>query len=192
VVLLLLWLRRRHVGVEEFARFGFGPANRPFSPKASRHPPDHIGQWDNGAMICLVTLVVEDYDAAIEFFVNALGFTLTEDSPSTTNAGEPKRWVVVHPPGAGDGTGLLLAKANADGQQAAIGNQTGGRVGFFLRTDDFASQYQRMQDHGVVFLEKPRSEPYGMVVVFRDIAGNSWDLLGPASDPLPHPEAADQ
>lgn len=125
----------------------------------------------------LVTLVVRDYDEAIDFFVKILGFSLAEDSPSVTNAGEPKRWVVVRPPNSE--TGLLLAEADGDEQLGAIGNQTGGRVGFFLRVDDFAATFDRMQASGVEFLSSPRDEPYGKVVVFRDLFGNRWDLLGP-------------
>lgn len=127
--------------------------------------------------ISLVSLVVEDYDRAVEFFVGVLGFELVEDSPSLTNDGREKRWVVVRPPGAG--TGLLLAKADGDAQVAAAGNQTGGRVGFFLQVEDFEATYRRMVGAGVEFLGEPRTEPYGRVVVFRDIAGNKWDLLGP-------------
>lgn len=126
----------------------------------------------------LVAIVVEDYDPAIEFFVDALGFDLVEDSPSLTNDGRPKRWVVVRPPGAQ--TGILLARADGDRQAAAIGNQLAGRVGFFLRVDDFAAAYQRMSSAGVEFTSPPRAEPYGRVAVFVDIAGNRWDLLGPA------------
>ena len=125
----------------------------------------------------LVAVVVEDYDAAIGFFVGALGFEVVEDSPSRTDDGRPKRWVVVRPPGAQ--TGILLAKADGSAQQAAIGNQTAGRVGFFLRTEDFAAQHQRMTDAGVRFVTQPRDESYGRVAVFLDIAGNKWDLLGP-------------
>lgn len=125
----------------------------------------------------LVTIVVEDYDEAIDFFVDVLGFDLVEDSPSSTTDGRPKRWVVVRPAGAL--TGILLAQADGDDQRARVGDQTGGRVGFFLQTDDFDHQYRRMLAHGVVFDEQPRREPYGLVVVFRDVAGNSWDLLGP-------------
>ena len=124
-----------------------------------------------------VAIVVADYDEAIGFFVDALGFDLVEDSPSTTNDGRPKRWVVVRPPGAD--TGLLLAEAAGERQQRAIGDQFGGRVGLFLRVDDFAAQHTRMVDHGVVFLEQPRHEVYGTVAVFVDVAGNRWDLLGP-------------
>lgn len=126
----------------------------------------------------LVTVIVDDYDAAISFFVDALGFSLIEDSPSATNDGRPKRWVVVRPPGAR--TGLLLAAADGERQQSAVGNQTAGRVGFFLRVDDFTASYTRMTAAGVQFLSPPRTEPYGQVAVFLDIAGNRWDLLGPA------------
>jgi len=125
----------------------------------------------------LVAVVVDDYDSAIEFFVGALGFELVEDTPSLTNDGRPKRWVVVRPPGGQ--TGLLLARADGEHQQTAVGNQTAGRVGFFLHTDDFAAQHQRMADAGVRFVTEARSEPYGRVAVFLDIAGNKWDLLGP-------------
>jgi catechol 2,3-dioxygenase-like lactoylglutathione lyase family enzyme len=126
----------------------------------------------------LVALVVSDYDEAIDFFVGVLGFELAEDSPSSTNDGRPKRWVVVRPPGAD--TGLLLARADGPQQQAAIGSQTAGRVGFFLRVDDFEDSYQCMRSRDVEFVTEPRDEPYGRVVVFRDIAGNKWDMIGPA------------
>ena len=125
----------------------------------------------------LVTIIVADYDAAIAFFVDALGFELVEDSPSTTNDGRPKRWVVVRPPGAQ--TGLLLARADGATQAAAIGNQMAGRVGFFLRVDDFERQLARMRAAGVTFVTEPRDEPYGRIAVFLDLAGNRWDLLGP-------------
>ncbi len=131
-----------------------------------------------GARLGLVTIVVDDYDQAIRFFVDALGFDLVDDSPSTTDDGRPKRWVVVRPPGAE--TGILLALADGQAQQARLGDQLGGRVGFFLHVDDFAAQYERMLAHGVRFDEEPRHEAYGTVAVFRDIAGNAWDLLGPA------------
>ena len=125
-----------------------------------------------------VALVVDDYDRAIEFFTGALGFDLVEDSPAlTTEGGRPKRWVVVRPPGAR--TGLLLAQADGPEQRAAAGHQVAGRVGFFLRVDDFAAAYEKMTAAGVEFLAEPRAEPYGRVAVFRDIAGNRWDLLGP-------------
>lgn len=124
----------------------------------------------------LVTIIVEDYDAAIAFFVDALGFELAEDSPSRTNDGRPKRWVVVRPPGAA--TGILLARADGDLQAAAVGHQMAGRVGFFLRVDDFGTTHRRMVEHGVTFVTEPRREDYGTVAVFLDIAGNRWDLLG--------------
>ena len=125
----------------------------------------------------LVTLLVEDQDVAIDFFVGVLGFELTADDPAATNDGRPKRWVVVRPPGAA--TGLLLAVADGDEQVAAVGHQVGGRVGLFLRVDDFGSTLRRMEAAGVRFLGPPRAEPYGEVVVFVDVAGNRWDLLGP-------------
>src|SRR4051794_33198271 len=124
----------------------------------------------------LVTIVVDDYDRAIEFFTRALGFDLVEDSPSLTNDGRPKRWVVVRPPGAT--TAILLAQADGERQSAAIGDQAAGRVGFFLRVDDFDASYRRMVDHGVRFLTEPKAQSYGTVAVFLDIAGNKWDLLG--------------
>ncbi|GAA3428358.1 VOC family protein [Streptosporangium nondiastaticum] len=126
----------------------------------------------------LFTIIVEEYDPAIEFFTGVLGFDLVEDSPSLTNDGRPKRWVVVRPPGAR--TGVLLARADGERQRAAVGDQVAGRVGFFLRTDDFDAAYERMTAAGVEFVTPPRAEPYGRVAVFRDIAGNRWDLLGPA------------
>ncbi|WP_194836429.1 VOC family protein [Nocardia sp. XZ_19_369] len=127
--------------------------------------------------IDLCTVVVADYDPAIAFFTEALGFDLIEDTPSRTNDGRPKRWVVVRPPGAQ--TGLLLARADGTAQADVVGNQTAGRVGFFLQVDDFDAAYRRMVSHGVEFVTAPRQEPYGKVAVFRDIAGNRWDLLGP-------------
>lgn len=129
--------------------------------------------------IALTTIVVDEYDPAIAFFVDVLGFELVEDSPSQTNDGRPKRWVVVRPPGAA--TGILLARADGERQQAVVGEQHAGRVGFFLRVDNFHAHFGRMAAAGVEFVTKPRTEPYGRVVVFRDIAGNKWDLLGPAA-----------
>lgn len=125
-----------------------------------------------------VAILVNDYDAAIEFFVEAVGFELVEDSPSLTNDGRAKRWVIVRPPGAA--TGLLLAQADGPEQSAAVGAQVADRVGFFLRVDDFEATYRRMVDQAVEFVTEPRAEPYGTVAVFVDIAGNRWDLLGPA------------
>lgn len=124
----------------------------------------------------LVAIVVDDYDTAIRFFVDVLGFELAEDSPSVTTDGKPKRWVVVRPPGAE--TGILLARADGERQAAIVGNQDAGRVGFFLRVDDFQSAYARMQAAGVEFVRPPRTEAYGRVAVFLDIAGNRWDLIG--------------
>ncbi len=122
-------------------------------------------------------LIVTDHDVAIAFFVDALGFEVVEDLPSTTNDGRPKRWVVVRPPGAA--TGLLLARADGEVQAAAVGRQFAGRVGLFLRVDDFEAARQRMLAHGVEFVTEPRDEAYGRFVVFLDCEGNRWDLLGP-------------
>jgi catechol 2,3-dioxygenase-like lactoylglutathione lyase family enzyme len=124
-----------------------------------------------------IALIVDDYDRAIRFFVDVLGFELVEDSPATTNDGRPKRWVVVRPPGAS--TGLLLARADGERQRAAVGDQFAGRVGLFLRVDDFDETCARMRADGVHFVAEPRREPYGQVAVFLDVAGNRWDLLGP-------------
>ena len=124
--------------------------------------------------ISLIALVVADYDEAIAFYVEKLGFKLTSDVPQ----GNGKRWVVVTPPGSA--CGLLLAKAVTDAQAARIGDQTGGRVGLFLSTDDFARDHAAMTAAGVVFLEAPRHEPYATVAVFQDLYGNRWDLLQPA------------
>lgn len=128
----------------------------------------------------LVAIIVDDHDEAIAFFVETLGFELVEDTPSLTNDGRPKRWVVVRPPLAQ--TGILLARADGDRQRARVGDQFAGRVGLFLRVEDFDASYRRMVDRGVEFVGEPRDEPYGRVVVFVDIAGNRWDLLGPVAD----------
>ncbi|MFL5497726.1 MAG: VOC family protein [Gemmatimonadaceae bacterium] len=130
-------------------------------------------------MTCLdlLAIVVHEYDPAIRFFVDVLGFDLVEDSPSLTTDGQPKRWVVVRPPGAQ--TGLLLARADGEKQTAIVGDQFAGRVGLFLRVDDFEAQYKKMLAADVTFVRPPRTEPYGQVAVFLDIAGNRWDLLGP-------------
>lgn len=125
----------------------------------------------------LVTVVVPDYDEAIGFFVDRLGFDLMEDTCTTTKDGRPKRWVVVRPPGGE--TGLLLARADGDQQTTAVGNQTGGRVAFFLRVQDFDRTHEAMRSAGVAFVEQPRTESYGRVAIFRDPWGNRWDLLGP-------------
>jgi catechol 2,3-dioxygenase-like lactoylglutathione lyase family enzyme len=121
--------------------------------------------------IGLTALVVRDYDEAIRFYVDAVGFTLMSDD----DMGDAKRWVVVAPPG--DGAGLLLARAVGPEQSSVIGAQAGGRVGHFLYTTDFDAQYARMIAAGVTFLETPRDEPYGKVVVWQDLYGNRWDLL---------------
>lgn len=121
--------------------------------------------------LSLVAIVVDDYDTAIAHYVDDLGFRLVEDTPQGH-----KRWVVVSPGGA---TGLLLARADNERQRARIGDQTGGRVGFFLHTDDFAATHGRLSAAGVAFAEEPRHEPYGTVAVFEDRYGNRWDLLGP-------------
>lgn len=146
--------------------------------------------------IDLVSLLVHDYDEAIAFYVGQAGFELVEDSPGTSSVtGDPKRWVVVRPPGAQ--TGLLLARASDDAQRAAVGRQTGGRVGLFLHTDHFGSAHRRMADAGIRFVQEPRLEPYGWVVVWEDLYGNRWDLLGPAdagpggSEPGPASQPAD-
>jgi catechol 2,3-dioxygenase-like lactoylglutathione lyase family enzyme len=125
----------------------------------------------------LVALIVREYDPAINFFVKVLGFDLVEDVPSTTTDGRPKRWVVVRPPGAA--TGILLARADGELQSAAAGEQFAGRVGLFLRVDDFEAAYARLTTAGVEFVRPPRAEAYGRVAVFRDVEGNRWDLLGP-------------
>jgi catechol 2,3-dioxygenase-like lactoylglutathione lyase family enzyme len=126
----------------------------------------------------LVALVVRDYDPAIRFFVDVLQFELVEDTPSLTNDGRPKRWVVVRPAGAK--TGILLARADGEPQAKVIGQQFAGRVGLFLRVDDFDASYERMVAVGVRFMSPPRIEPYGKVAVFLDLEGNRWDLLGSA------------
>ncbi|MDO8353830.1 MAG: VOC family protein [Aestuariivirga sp.] len=124
--------------------------------------------------IAALTLLVPDYDKAIAYYVGKLGFKLVED----TALSPTKRWVVVAPPGNGE-TGLLLAQADSANQQEAIGNQAGGRVFLILKTDDFDRDFARFKQAGVAFLEAPRLEAYGKVVVFRDAFGNKWDLIEP-------------
>jgi catechol 2,3-dioxygenase-like lactoylglutathione lyase family enzyme len=121
----------------------------------------------------LVTYVAREYDEAIDFFVGKLGFSLVED----TDMGDGKRWVVVS---AGEGASLLIARADGEQQEASIGNQTGGRVGFFLQTDNFERDFAAWTLRGVVFREQPRHEVYGTVAVFEDVYGNTWDLIQPA------------
>ena len=124
--------------------------------------------------LACIALVVRDYDEAIAYYTRALSFELLED----TDMGAGKRWVVVAPPGAG-GTRILLARARTPEQESRIGDQTGGRVFLFLHTDDFWRDYRAMQGRGVSFLEQPREEPYGTVVVFADLYGNKWDFIQP-------------
>jgi catechol 2,3-dioxygenase-like lactoylglutathione lyase family enzyme len=119
-----------------------------------------------------ITIVVDDYDRAIEYYTEKLGFILKEDK----NLSKEKRWVVVTPPGSNE-TSVLLAKASTYEQKKYIGRQTGGRVFAFLHTDDFGSDYEKLLKKGINFIEKPRKEKYGTVVVFKDIYGNKWDLL---------------
>ena len=121
-----------------------------------------------------ISLVVNDYDEAIDFYTRKLSFTLLED----TRMSDTKRWVVIAPPGS-TGCTLLLAKAANDPQKAAVGNQTGGRVFLFLHTDNFDRDYNQMQEAGIEFIESPRQEAYGKVVVFADLYGNRWDLIEP-------------
>ena len=121
-----------------------------------------------------ISLVVNDYDEAIDFYTRKLSFTLLED----TRMSDTKRWVVIAPPES-TGCTLLLAKAANDAQKAAVGNQTGGRVFLFLHTDNFDRDYNQMQEAGIEFIESPRQEAYGKVVVFVDLYGNLWDLIEP-------------
>jgi len=121
-----------------------------------------------------IAFLVNDYDEAIAFFTQALGFSLVDDMPQ----GEGKRWVTVAPR-ASQGTRLLLARAVNDEQRAHVGRQGGARVFLFLNTDDFAADHARMLAHGVRFREEPRHEPYGTVAVFEDLYGNAWDLIQP-------------
>ena len=121
-----------------------------------------------------VALVVNDYDEAIQFYIDKLGFRLVED----TSLSETKRWVVVAPPRS-DGCKLLLAKAATEEQQSRVGNQTGGRVFLFLHTDDLMRDYNNMKEKGITFIREPANEPYGIVAVFRDLYGNLWDLIQP-------------
>ncbi|MGR6330697.1 VOC family protein [Sphingomonas sp. XXL09] len=125
----------------------------------------------------MTALLVRDYDEAISFFVDSLGFVLREDTALAAG----KRWVVVAPPAAAHA--LLLARAVGDRQRAAVGDQSGGRVFLFLETDDFARDHRAFTDRGVRFVEPPRHEPYGIVAVFEDLYGNRWDLIEPARAP---------
>ena len=133
-----------------------------------------------------VALVVRDYDEAIDFFTRTLSFRLVEDRYVPE---QDKRWVTVAPPGS-DGCTLLLARASSPDQEGFIGNQTGGRVTFFLATDDFQADYERMVDRGVEFVRPPTEAEYGTVAVFRDLYGNLWDLIEPRSDAEPRTPGA--
>lgn len=126
--------------------------------------------------IALVSLVVDDYDDALAFFVGKLGFDLVED---TFVPEQSKRWVVVTPPGASESR-LLLAKASTADQKSRVGSQTGGRVFLFLHTDNFWRDYERYKASGIEFVREPKREPYGMVAVFKDLYGNLWDLVQPS------------
>lgn len=128
--------------------------------------------------IAHVALVVRDYDEAIAFFTGKLLFTLVED---TYIPEQDKRWVLVAPPGS-TGASLLLARPSHQGQVPFIGNQTGGRVTFFLRTDDFWRDYRRMKQIGIEFVRDPSVASYGTVAVFKDLYGNLWDLVGATTD----------
>ncbi len=119
-----------------------------------------------------IALVVSDYDEAIKFYTEKLNFTLVEDTPQS----ETKRWVLVAPKGS-EGCCLLLAKGEGSEQRSRIGNQTGGRVFLFLKTDDFWRDYQSMRSRGIIFVREPKNEEYGRVAVFEDLYGNLWDLI---------------
>ena len=150
-----------------------------FTEQRSTHvQPARSGIFGLMSRLELVTLVVREYDPAIRFFCDVLDFELVEDEPSTTTDGRPKRWVVVRP--RGGQAGILLARADGEQQRAIVGEQFAGRVGLFLRVDDFDVTYARLIAAGVEFVRPPRAEPYGRVAVFRDLEGNRWDLLGPS------------
>lgn len=146
---------------------GVGPPCQDRERAITSHTTRHIG---------LIALVVPDYDEALAFYVDAVGFTLVED----TDLGGGKRWVVVSPSTDPASCGLLFARADGERQRASIGQHSGGRVGLFLYTDDFDADHARMSAAGVAFDEAPRTEPYGTVAVWRDPWGNRWDLIEPA------------
>lgn len=123
-----------------------------------------------------VTLVVRDYDEALTFFTQSLGFELIQDTPSKDRQGSDKRWILVAPHGS-RGTSILLAQASSPEEDTCIGNQTGGRVFLFLHTDDFWRDYKAMKEKGVKFVREPKEEEYGTVAVFENLYGNMWDLL---------------
>jgi catechol 2,3-dioxygenase-like lactoylglutathione lyase family enzyme len=144
----------------------------PASGRASYNPRTKKMETEKCQRIGYVALVVRDYDEAIAYYTNALGFKLVEDTP----LGPDKRWVLLAPPGSHESR-LLIAKASTPGQISRVGNQTGGRVFLFLHTDDFWRDHRAMSSRGVKFCEAPREEPYGTVAVFEDLYGNRWDLL---------------
>src|SRR5690606_17320092 len=152
-------------------------ARRPVRRRLCTMPDRSPGEACMAQTLALVTLLVHDYDEALDWFVGRLGFVPVEDRPVPEQG---KRWVVIAPPGGRPGCRLLLARASTPDQQSLVGRQLGGRVGFFLETDDLARDHARWQAAGVRFLEAPRREPYGEVVVFADCYGNRWDLLQPA------------
>ena len=164
---------------DAYARRLAGATGRERHPDLAGTAAAYVSFYAGAVHLGLIAIVVSDYDPAISFFVDVLGFELVEDSPAVTNDGRAKRWVVVRPPGAA--TGLLLARADGEDQAAVVGRQVAERVGFFLNVDDFDAAYARMTSAGVRFLTAPRTEPYGQVAVFLDIAGNKWDLIGPVS-----------
>ena len=131
-----------------------------------------------------VALVVRDYDEALAYFTQSLGFTVAEDTVAKDRLGNDKRWILVRPPGS-RGTDLLLARASTPEETNRVGNQTGGRVFLFLHTDDFWRDYHEMLARGVKFSEAPRQEAYGTVAVFEDLYGNKWDLLEPGRNSKP-------
>jgi len=141
---------------------------------------DNINEFINimAQHFAAFSLIVKDYDEAISYYTEILNFKLIED----TTLAPGKRWVLVAPPGAKE-TKMLLAKASGEEQLAAVGNQTGGRVGFFLNTTKFWADFKDMKTKGVKFLEEPREEPYATVVVFEDLYGNQWDFLQPKVQP---------
>lgn len=159
------------------------PITMAFSSSTQPSPtPETPLQITDSRGMHLVSVLVHSYDEGIAFFVQKLGFILVEDSPSFTNAGLRKRWVVVRPPtkaGTDPGFGIVLARADGPEQEAMIGKQFAGRVGLFWAVDDFDIYYARLLAAGVQFLTKPKDEEFGRYAVFTDLSGNKWDLLGP-------------